>query len=169
MTTLDPSRYPEPVAGLLRRLPLAPLGPGTPVRSERAALEALDDSVPIACRAGLWLAFDFLDESHVISQDLHTTEGSYWHALMHRREPDFWNSKYWFRQVGTHPLFADLAKAAELGHPSSGAWDPFAFVDACERAIGKGGPEEERCRRVQRAEWELLFAWCFAAGVARGS
>jgi hypothetical protein len=64
-------------------------------------------------------------------------------------------------------VFAELAKAAaEAGYPV-GAWDAFAFVDACERANGKGGAGEELCRRVQRAEWELLFAWCYqhAAGV----
>ena len=87
MTALDPARYPEPVAALLRRLPLAPLGPGTPDQSAHAALAALDDSVPVACRAGLWLAFGFLDESHRISQDLHTAEGSYWHVLAQMPEP----------------------------------------------------------------------------------
>jgi hypothetical protein len=34
-----------------------------------------------ACRAGLWLAFDCLDESRRISQELHTEEGSYWRVL----------------------------------------------------------------------------------------
>src|SRR5262245_35045418 len=137
-------RYPEPLADLLRRLPMALLGPGTPDESVRPLLAALGDEVPTACRAGLWLAFDFLDESHRISQDLHTKEGSYWHALMHRREPDYANSKYWFRQVGTHPVFADLAKeAAEAGYPVTGAWDAFAFVDACEQANGKGGAGED--------------------------
>jgi hypothetical protein len=120
-----------------------------------------------ACRAGLWLHFDFLDESHRISQDLETLEGSYWHALMHRREPDFVNSKYWFRRVGIHPIFADLAKdAAEVGYSGKGAtWDPFAFVDHCEKFLNTGGAEEETCKKIQRAEWQLLFAWCYSGAV----
>src|SRR5688500_14191487 len=40
-----------------------------------------DDAV--ALLAGLWLWHDFLDESHTISQGLHTPTGSFWHAIMH--------------------------------------------------------------------------------------
>src|SRR4051794_17516100 len=113
MSGFGPSRYPPAIAVLLREMTLAPLGPGTPDRSVKAKLEALDDAafgsriadpdMAAAFRAGLWLASNFLDESHAISQGLHTAEGSYWHGLMHRREPDFGNAKYWFRRVGTHP------------------------------------------------------------------
>ena len=46
-----------------------------------------------ACLAGLWLYHDYLDESHAVSQSIHTPAGSYWHGLMHRREPDFANPK----------------------------------------------------------------------------
>src|SRR5256885_982720 len=43
--------------------------------------------------AGLWLWHDFLGESHKIAQSLATPSGSMWHAIMHRREGDFSNSK----------------------------------------------------------------------------
>jgi hypothetical protein len=159
-------------------MPLSSLGPGKPDPAARPSLEALDDAafggriadrdMAACCRAALWLAFDHLDESHAISQDVGTVEGSYWHGILHRREPDHANAAYWFRRVGTHPVFTELARrAAELGYPGAGtAWDPFAFNDACEEHRGKGGPVEETLRRVQRAEWELLFAWCYrhAAG-----
>ena len=56
------------------------------------------------CLAGLWLLHGFLDESHEISQSLKTSEGSFWHGIMHRIERDFWNSKYWYRQVGSHQV-----------------------------------------------------------------
>jgi hypothetical protein len=55
----------------------------------RARLAALDDAafgrvadrdMAACCRSGLWLAFNFLDESHRISQDIDTPTGSYWHA-----------------------------------------------------------------------------------------
>src|SRR5688572_2031249 len=46
-----------------------------------------------AMLAGLWLWHDWLDESHAIAQKLHGASGSFWHAVMHRREGDFGNSK----------------------------------------------------------------------------
>ena len=157
------------------------LGPGTPnvaVRSQLQQLERLlvpkvkDRAFALACMAGLWLYHNFLDESHTISQDLETAEGSYWHALMHRREPDYGNSKYWFRRVPLHPIFSGLAAEAtalanHVGAPLGSeflarqmAWDPFAFVDLCESAARRGGAVELLCRRIQRCEWELLFCHC---------
>jgi hypothetical protein len=100
----DPTAYSPAVADLLQERRLAPLGPGSPNLRRRPRLQALtveqafaphrvrDRDAAAACLAGLWLYHDFLDESHTISQGLHTPEGSYWHALMHRREPDFSNS-----------------------------------------------------------------------------
>ena len=156
------------LATILENVPLAPLGPGAPVEAMRPALEAmrfadLDRERANACRAGLWLAFGFLDESHAVSQESATREGSYWHALMHRREPDGANAKYWFRKVGTHPIYAELARdAAELRYLGMGmAWDPFTFVDHCDEFRDTGTDAEETCKRVQRREWELLFAWCY--------
>ena len=80
---------------------------------------------------------------------------------------DFSNSKYWLRHVGAHPVFRELAReAAELGYPGVGMdWDPFVFVDRCEELIDRGGAGEEGLRRVQRAEWELLFDYCFRKAV----
>src|SRR5438105_123592 len=89
---------------------LMPLGPGMPKEAFRERLSRLTPEILFgtqavthpelaqACISGLWLRHNFLDESHHISQDLHSLEGSYWHAIMHRREPDYWNSKYWFRR-----------------------------------------------------------------------
>src|SRR5438874_740571 len=71
-----------------------------------------DQDMAAACLAGLWLYHDFLDEAHRISQELDTTTGSYWHGLVHRREPDFSNAKYWFRRVGDHAIFPALQAAA---------------------------------------------------------
>ena len=171
-------QYPPALRELLGRLPLAPLGPGLPDQALKSKLDAalegpvVDGDMAVACRAALFLGSNFLDESHNLSQGLHTVEGSYWHALMHRREPDFANAKYWFRRVGRHPVFEGLASAAAQLAASSAedrptfltgqsAWDPFAFVDECEAALGQGSPAEMLCRQIQQREWEILFAYCY--------
>jgi hypothetical protein len=98
-------RYSPAIAGLVTPGRLNPLGPGAPNEEARARLGALrveiafapqavrDPDMAAACLAGLWLYHNFLDESHRLSQDLGTPTGSYWHGLMHRREPDFGNPK----------------------------------------------------------------------------
>lgn len=152
----DPSAYGSSMAALLVPKRLCELGPGSPNVTMRSALEAID--APATCRAGLWLLHDFLDESHSISQDLDTNEGSFWHAIMHRREPDASNSKYWWRQVGPHPVLDQLREhAPALGYPFT---SPTAFVDFCERVRGTGRSEEATAKRVQQLEWRLLFDYC---------
>ena len=113
--------------------------------------------VPEAAFSGLYVYFSCFDEAHQIAQDIPTAEGSYWHAIVHRMEPDAGNAAYWFRQVGTHPIFPALARAAGR----EGKWDPFAFIDLCEQARHQPGSElESRARAVQLVEWQLLFDWC---------
>ena len=112
---------------------------------------------PEAALSGLYLYFSCFDEAHSLAQDIPTPDGSYWHAIAHRQEPDAANAAYWFRQVGAHPIFPALAQAAGLPPP----WDPFAFIEQCEHARGQPGSEAElRARRIQLLEWQLLFDYC---------
>jgi hypothetical protein len=185
---MDASRYSPAVRELLAEDRLFALGPGRPNEPARPRLAALTVAQlfapePVrradlggACLAGLWLYHDFLDESHGLSQNIDTPDGSYWHGLMHRREPDYSNAAYWFRRVGRHPVFEALAPAAaELARTSApdvtvpAPWDPFWFIDFCEACARGKQRAEQFARLVQRREWELLFDHCYRNAVGDAS
>jgi hypothetical protein len=117
-----------------------------------------------AAFAGLYLYFSCRDEAHTLVQDLETPEGSFWHGIVHRQEPDAGNSAYWFRRTGPHPVFSALREEASgAGMDLGERWDPFAFIEFCEEARRKPGSEQERkALAVQLAEWQLLFDYCAA-------
>jgi hypothetical protein len=169
-----------------------PLGAGTPDPRARERLRPVtfdsafaharltDRDMAGCCLSGLWLLHDFLDEAHTACHDIDTPSGSYWHALMHRREGDFSNARYWFRRVETHEVFAPLGQravelAASRGDERSagrlaagGEWDPFVFVDLVESVErGRQPAARDLCLDIQQAEWELLFDWCYRKAVRK--
>ncbi|MBX5494142.1 MAG: hypothetical protein IRZ15_02295 [Bryobacteraceae bacterium] len=177
----DPADYGVEVEEILaldgRGTRLMPLARGQ--CSSREAWERLSCTTPErlfpkardakAAFSGLWLYFSCLEESHRVSQDTPSANGSFWHGIMHRQEPDPGNSAYWFRRVGRHPIFPELARAAAMlaeAVPGAGFrvrsdWDPFAFIDFCEMARRKPGSDAEKLAlEIQRAEWQLLFHYC---------
>jgi hypothetical protein len=170
MFPFDPTIYGPLVAPLLADDRLPELGPGRPHIAMKPTLQILtleklfpsgivDSDMARACLAGLWLWHDFLDESHAISQDIDTPTGSWWHGILHRREPDAANAKYWFRRIGPHPIVERLAsEAPALGYAYQ---NPLVFVDFCEAARGIGSADEDLAQRVQRLEWRLLFDFCW--------
>ncbi|MEO1994432.1 MAG: hypothetical protein ABGZ17_04070 [Planctomycetaceae bacterium] len=150
--------------------------------SDSVASSGGASTASMAWQAGLLQIHDYLDESHQFSQSIEGRgrfhDGDYWHAIMHRREPDFSNSKYWFRRVGPHPVFDRLRPvAAELlavaEPPQVGkwhstlcgsSWDPLAFVDLCQHALST---QDQRlisvAQQIQYVEMELLLGHCWQA------
>lgn len=53
-----------------------------------------------ALRALWYAGKDDWDRSHDIAQDIHSDEGSWIHAYLHRWEGDDWNANYWYRRAG---------------------------------------------------------------------
>lgn len=119
--------------------------------------------------AGLCLLHGQWDRAHEIAQSLSTPEGSFWHGIVHRREPDPGNASYWFRRVGNHPTYP-LIREIVLGllprHSGvkfrlGAQWDPYAWIDYWELAHRSPGTASHHLAlEIQRVEWEVLFDYC---------
>jgi hypothetical protein len=115
-------------------------------------------------RGGLLYAMDDLDGCHQYFQDEGGDLGSYWHGMMHRREGDFDNARYWFRRSGSLPFFDELHSQAAQFSPDMAkqlSWDPYLFTGQCEQA--KFGAEDElgELPRLQRVEFDVVldYTW----------
>lgn len=116
-----------------------------PVSGTAAFQQMLHEISHPGLLAGLWLFVDDLDASHRISQTQDDATGCFWHAIMHRREGDFSNSKYWFRRAELHPAMERVE-----------GYDPYRFVDDVAAASG----DPAHLVDLQRREWMALFTWC---------
>lgn len=170
------------IKSLLATATLPALGPevrpdALPAAGVNARLDALFRESKLSAtrqeliRALLLLWHDQLDASHQISQNIENADGSFVHAIMHRREPDYWNAKYWWRRVGMHPAFPEIARrvnALLVGSQRlaetelakrlvpSGRWDAGAFVDLCEEAASSQ-QQVSLLREIQHLETEVLL------------
>lgn len=137
----------------------------------------------LAVQSGLHLWNDSLDRSHTICQEIEEdSTGGYWHGILHRMEPDYSNSKYWFRLVGHHPLFEELQpqvsallKGTDLSGMSKAwretleeitdqpTWNPYRFIDAIDQQMNEAGDESVRelLERIQRLEIALLLRYSY--------
>jgi hypothetical protein len=115
-------------------------------------------------RGGVLYALDELDPAHHLFQEEESSLGSYWHGMLHRREGDFDNARYWFRRAGKLAVFADLHAAAHGASPTmarQATWDAYLLTGLCEQARFGGHDLIPECQRLLRAEWEglLTFSW----------
>jgi hypothetical protein len=164
-TTEPPELGPGPRPGILAEAVLEPKLDELFDRGEVAGAKQ-----PLV-RALVLLWHDHLESAHVISQSIASADGSLIHAIMHRREPDYGNAKYWFHRVGAHPAFPEIAarvgpllesktnRALAGKLIPQGRWDPFAFVDACEQAAGRasGSDHQALLREIQVIESQVLL------------
>jgi hypothetical protein len=170
------SKYPA-VRALLEAPSLPQLGPGprpgvTRMDDLKGRLSEFFKHHPVPAknqeliRGAVYLWHDHMDASHTISQAIETPDGSLLHGILHRREPDYSNSKYWLRRVGEHgayPVISErvrdlLLKAGEQKLAEKltprGKWDAFAFVDACEKYAPA---QEQLLREIQEIEFEAVL------------
>ncbi len=128
----------------LDRLVVSGPPPAAAAGSVETVLEDEALAAPVL-QAALWLYADDLDRSHRICQQIDDATGSFWHGIMHRREGDFDNSRYWFNKVGDHPAISRIG------------YDPGDFISAVEKRHAETPAD---LVALQRREWETLFTWC---------
>jgi hypothetical protein len=120
-------------------------------------------------RAALLYAHDAIDEAHRIAQDGSSGAASYLHGMIHRREGDFDNARYWFRRSGRLGFFDDLHAAtasisADMAKQEN--WDPYLFTGLCEQDEFGDHSRREVLVELQRREFDAFFdyVWRKSAG-----
>ena len=117
---------------LVGRRPLPPLSPSGVWRVDLGKhIEVLDCGELL--KAGLHLWNDELSLSHEIAQKNENRDGNYLHAILHRREGDFENSRYWLQRIKHHPVWEKMT----VRFPE---WTAEAFVEWCR---DRKKPQEE--------------------------
>ncbi len=181
---LDPSIFPDSLATSIEQAMDLPLSFDRDLTGG-SEIEVLNDNVLefVKCQnlsgtsveAGLWLLAGKLERSHEISQSLHDPDGSYWHAIMHRYEGDYWNSKYWLSKAGKHPVKKSLSqiiqrseqKLSPLGalQPSGGQFtEPSTVAQTLVDLIEKQVSGRLHCQQQLQLwvwwEWQILMEHC---------
>lgn len=126
----------------------------------------------------MWVRIGQIDPAHTIVESATRGIEAYIHGVIHRMEGDYWNAKYWFRQVRAPQLVDSLDRHILRGAPKGylypwgkAGFDPNAFVDACQSTVppiavsessalsaAHDGQLVKTLQGLALAEWEGLLA-----------
>jgi hypothetical protein len=115
-------------------------------------------------RGGLFYAADALDDAHRIFQEGPGDLASYWHGMVHRREGDFDNARYWFSRAGQLPIFDRMHGAAanlSSNMAKQSSWDAYLLTGMCEQAKFGDRDAIPECVRLQRVEFDAMLDYCW--------
>ncbi|KAH7906857.1 hypothetical protein BJ138DRAFT_1182820 [Hygrophoropsis aurantiaca] len=134
---------------LFTRTPIAPLTIERVWRPELSAqINALD--VGINVKAALHLLNDDFDGCHNLAQ---TQEGNPYsdnlHAIAHRREPDYWNSQYWYGRLYHNHMSEIYFPGGSKQKVQQAA---IKFVDDVKRA----NENDYAVQEMERKQWEEM-------------
>jgi len=136
------------------------------------------DGLPsaVAYLGALYLWNDSLDAAHGLVEKLGTPAGMLLHGILHRREGDYDNANYWFRQAGNPPCYHGLQARAsaylrqysfgggQLGDAlekisAQGTWNPYLFVSAVAIHESRLGENDAKYKleHVQQLELEAVM------------
>ena len=126
--------------------------------------------VPLV-RAGLFYHHNALDDAHRVVQEATGDAAAYWHGMVHRRERDFENARYWFRRAGEQPPFSEMQArgadvSANMGRQMG--WDPFLLVNLAEQLRFGADELQAEVIGLGRVEFEVFFDYCFRRATVPG-
>lgn len=130
--------------------------------------EVADEAMLTLVHAGLLYAVDEIGDAHRLIAEASSDSASYWHGMIHRREGDFENARYWYRRTGRHPAFADLQQRGSSLSSDVAAqmdWDPYLLTGLCERAAY--GEPNDSLVALQKMEFEVMFDYVWRQAVVR--
>ncbi|CAF3759678.1 unnamed protein product [Rotaria sordida] len=130
-------------------------------------------SIPVFTIASLHLINDDIGSCHdIVEKNMGHGIADYLHYLLHRREGDYWNAKWWIRQLKSQEFksvylsekynaFSDqknvdnLSNSAQLAEAHKRAQ---TFVDRCEQAERQENEEEkDLLKQMQWDEMKIVF------------
>ena len=103
----------------------------------------------------LYLRHGHLETAHIISQDISSPYVDRLHAIMHRKEGDYSNSRYWCIRAGGNELYSHI----------DDEFSPQALTNQVEALNGVfDSTAAERAKERQNRELTVLFQYCSTAG-----
>lgn len=144
------SPLPPSVSSLLSREELPSLRPQKSYLPLANDIERLD--LPIPVLGILHLLNDDIDAAHTLVQSDESNQTSNLiHAILHRREGDYWNSKWWLSRID-HPFLTSFYKNTN---------DAKQFVDQVESLLdGKGSVTpcgaQRKMADLKQKQWDEM-------------
>ncbi len=132
----------------------------------------LPDAPTGLIRAGLFYYHNALADSHKEAAKTEGDAAAYWHGMVHRREGDFENARYWFRRAGEQPFFQELQSRASDASPHMARqpnWDTFLLVHLCEQYKYGEAEYKKEIGHLQKVEFAVMFdyVWRQCVGPAK--